>query len=280
MKVQGLGSVAAAVRAGGALPAVTIYNLEGLRACIGAAQRTGTVVIIQVSPSFLPWLKSTLLGPQLAQIVSSAPAQLGLHLDHARELSDVATAIAWGFTSVMVDGSELPLEENIALVKDAATSAHRAGLAIEAELGPSLGPEDRLTELAVRSSLTDPSQAVAFVEATQVDALAVAIGNQHGQYRGPARLDFRRLRAIADQIDIPLVLHGASGLSSQALRRCVSLGVGKVNFNTELRRLHFQAFSQAAAQGQLDTLHAMEDAFHLMRAFVEGQIATLRGKQQ
>jgi ketose-bisphosphate aldolase len=144
----------------------------------------------------------------------------------------------------MVDGSHLPLGENIALTAEVVRRAHDHGAWVEAELGAIAGDEDRSTG-AVAGALTDIGQAEELVAATGVDALAVAVGNVHGFTAAPPRIDLERLAALRDATGIPLVLHGASGLPDDVLAACVGLGVAKINVNTELRRAFLAAVAAA-----------------------------------
>jgi tagatose 1,6-diphosphate aldolase GatY/KbaY len=160
---------------------------------------------------------------------------LALHLDHHEELEDIATKVRAGIRSVMIDGSHLPFEQNIALVAQAVALCHRYGASVEAELGRLGGQEDDLIVDAADGFYTDPKAAREFVAATGIDSLAVAIGSAHGLYHGEPKLDFDRLALIREQLEIPLVLHGASGIPEAMVKRAISLGVCKVNVATELK---------------------------------------------
>ena len=149
----------------------------------------------------------------------------------------IDACLALGYSSVMIDGSHLPFEENVAVTKRVVERAHDAGVWVEAELGALGGDEDASGE-AEAGAMTDPEQAAEFAERTGVDALAVAVGNVHGYTPVPVRLDLERLRAIDEVCPAPLVLHGASGLPEEDLLGAIAAGVVKVNVNAELRRAH------------------------------------------
>jgi len=153
-----------------------------------------------------------------------------MHLDHGSSLQLAMEAISAGYTSVMFDGSQLSLEENIRLTKEVVNDAN--GIPVEAELGSVGGKED---DHEAENAYTDPIEAEKFVEQTGVSSLAIAIGTAHGIYSGTPKLDIKRLTEIRKRVDIPLVLHGASGLSAEAIRACIKEGICKVNFATELR---------------------------------------------
>lgn len=160
---------------------------------------------------------------------------LALHLDHHEDLADITRKVQAGIRSVMIDGSHSPFEENVALVKSVVELSHRYDASVEAELGRLGGVEDDLVVDAKDALYTNPEQAREFVARTGIDSLAVAIGTAHGLYTAEPKLDFERLAAIRDCVDVPLVLHGASGLPDSDIRRAISLGVCKVNVATELK---------------------------------------------
>ena len=158
-----------------------------------------------------------------------------LHLDHGSSVESCKKAIDSGFSSVMIDASHHPFEENIELVKKVVEYAHRFDATVEAELGRLGGQEDDLVVDEKDSFYTNPDAAVEYVERTGIDSLAVAIGTAHGLYKSEPKLDFERLAEIRSKVSVPLVLHGASGVSFEDVRRCISLGITKVNIATELK---------------------------------------------
>jgi fructose-bisphosphate aldolase class II/tagatose 1,6-diphosphate aldolase GatY/KbaY len=196
---------------------------------------------------------------------------VGVHLDHCRDPAEIDACLALGYSSVMIDGSHLPFEENVALTRAVVERARAAGAWVEAELGALSGDEDR-SGAATAEGMTDPSEAAEFARRTGVDALAVAVGNVHGFTPEPVRLDLDRLRAIAAVCDAPLVLHGASGLPGEDLRGAVAAGVVKVNVNAELRRAHIEALRADVG----DDVRALQTlAIEAMTRVAEEKIALL-----
>jgi ketose-bisphosphate aldolase len=241
---RGIAVLQEALRDGRALGAFVAYNLETAQAIVAAAERTRLPTILQAGSSAFRPTGARELATLAVALADASDTAVGVHLDHCRSLEEIDLCLELGYTSVMFDGSSLPYEENVALTARVVALAHDADAWVEAELAGVAGDEDVSTG-AVAEALTDPEQARAFVAATRVDALAVSVGNVHGFTPSEPAIDFDRLERIRDRAAVPLVLHGASGLSRATLRRCISLGVAKVNVNTELRR----AFLDAVAEG-------------------------------
>lgn len=160
---------------------------------------------------------------------------LALHLDHHESLDDIRHKVNAGVRSAMIDGSHFPFEENVKLVKSVVDFCHAKDCSVEAELGRLGGVEDDMSVDAESAFLTDPQEAKRFVERTGVDSLAVAIGTAHGLYTKTPKIDFQRLGEIREVVDVPLVLHGASDVPDEYVRRTIELGVCKVNVATELK---------------------------------------------
>lgn len=228
-------TVKEAFRNSRAIGAFSIYNLEGAQAVCRAAESESMPTILQAGSSAFRYGGRDQLAALALAAAESSGTRVGVHLDHSRDLSEIRKCLEFGYTSVMVDGSHLPFEDNVILTRKAAREARNAGAWIEAELGGLTGNEDRSSEAQV-SSMTDPEQAARFVDETGVDALAVAIGNVHGFTPQEPSLDLERLAKIRDLVSIPLVLHGASGLAEGQIEDAIALGVAKINVNAELRR--------------------------------------------
>ena len=160
---------------------------------------------------------------------------IALHLNHHEKVDTIIESLELGVKSVMVDGSQGTFEENIAISKEVVEKAHAYGATVEAELGKLVGQEDDIIIKAEDAEYTDPDTVQEFIERTGVDTLAVAIGTGHGVYETVPNLDFDRLEKIKNLVDIPLVLHGASGISKEDVQKCISLGCAKVNVSTELK---------------------------------------------
>ena len=278
MRSRGLDLVSNAYQEHTAVAAFNIYNIEALSAALEACRLTLTPIILQLTVPAFDWWQRSGIGHLLAEAADAAPVKVGLQLDHVRDLEHVASAVGCGFTSVMVDGSHLNFEENVSLISRCAELAHRADVAIEAELGATAGNEDFLSDDAQdHQSLTDPEQAAAFVDATKVDALAVAFGTVHGRYAGEPRLDLVRLETINAGLAIPLVMHGASGLSDDQLLACRERGIAKVNLNTELRQIYFGTAASFVSDARGDLLGMMQATSSAMRDAMVAKIRLLSG---
>lgn len=232
----------AAQQGGYALGAFNIENMEMAQAVVRAAEAMKAPVIIQTTAGTLDYAPPALLAAMVKALAGVAAVPMALHLDHGNSLDLVSQAVAVGYTSVMIDGSALPFEENITLSHQAVVLADP--VPVEAELGSVGGKEDNHTGT---SAYTDPAQAAAFVARTGIAALAVAIGTAHGVYQGVPKLDIERLKAIRSAVSLPLVLHGASGVPEEAVKACIALGICKVNYATELRQAYTQGVRSALA---------------------------------
>jgi tagatose 1,6-diphosphate aldolase GatY/KbaY len=218
---------------GAAAGAFTCYTLTTAVGVLRAAEREGAPVILLVSEASYAPPEGGLLLAALRAAAERTSASACVQLDHVADPATIARALTDGADAVMADGSRLPYEENVALVRDARELAKtRAG--VEAELGHIEGGEDVAAAVAA-GKLTDPAEAARYVEETGADCLAVSIGNVHGHYAQPPLLDWPRLERVRELVDVPLSLHGASGLPDADLRRAVAAGICKVNVNTELR---------------------------------------------
>jgi tagatose 1,6-diphosphate aldolase GatY/KbaY len=242
MLLHGTDALKEAAATGHALPGFVAYNLETVQGVTAAAEAAGCPVLIQAGSSPFKHAGREALMRLALDAAARSTARLGVHLDHSRDLDEITACLEAGYTSIMVDGSHLPFAENIALTKEAVRRARDHGAWVEAELGALPGDEDVSTDaIAQAAAMTDPRQAAEFVAATDVDALAVAVGNVHGFTRHPVRLDLMRLAAIHEAVPVPLVLHGASGLPVEELHGALGCGVAKVNVNAELRRAYLEA---------------------------------------
>lgn len=224
-----------AQREGYAVPAFNIHNLETLQVVVETAAELRSPLIVAGTPGTFSYAGVGNIVAIASDLAKSYQQPLAIHLDHHEMLSDIAGKVEAGVRSVMIDGSHLPYDENCALVKAVADYCHRYDVSVEAELGRLGGQEDDLIVDAKDTLYTNPAQAREFVEKTGIDSLAVAIGTAHGLYAAEPKLDFDRLAEIRRSVDIPLVLHGASGLPTVDIRRAISLGVCKVNVATELK---------------------------------------------
>ncbi len=223
-----------------AIGAFNVYNLEGVKAVITAAEAASSPVMLQLHPSALKYGKAPLVALCM-ESARRATVPVSVHLDHSTSAQDIRLALESGVRSIMADGSPLSYEENRAFTRDMTALCHEYGAVVEAEIGRISGTEDGLTIAEKEAKMTDPDQALEFVHFAKVDSLAVTIGNVHGEYKSPPRLDFPRLEKIRRMLDLPLVLHGASGLPEDMISRSIQLGVCKFNVNTEVRQAYMEA---------------------------------------
>jgi len=240
-----------------AVGAFNIQNLESLLAVVEAAVEEKSPVIVAITPSAIKYGGLNYLAGLVKTAAESVLVPMSLHLDHGEDVETVKKCLEAGFTSVMIDGSHLPFEENIALTKRVVDIAHLKGVSVEGELGKLAGVEEKTVEER-EAVLTDPREAEEFVRRTGVDALAVSIGTSHGAYKfkGEPQLDFERLKQIRERVEVPLVLHGASsvpqwiiekatkygaelagakGIPEDHIRKAIALGITKINIDTDLR---------------------------------------------
>ncbi len=216
-----------------AIGAFNIDNMEIAQAAIEAAQELNSPIILQTIPIVLQYADPEIFFGIAKALADKATVPVALHLDHGNGYELAKKVIEVGYSSVMFDGSHYSFEENIRLTKKVVATAKENGIPVEAELGKVGGVEGDLDGGA--GNYTDPTQAVEFAKATGVDSLAIAIGTAHGKYTTTPVLDKNRLKEIASLVDIPLVLHGATGVSDQDIIDCVKLGICKINFATEMR---------------------------------------------
>ncbi len=220
---------------GYAVGAFNANNMEIIQAIVEAAELEKSPVIMQASQGAINYAGLEYITQMVAIAAQQATIPVALHLDHGTDFSQVVRCIRSGFTSVMYDGSKLPLEENIAVTKQVLAMSRPIGVSVEAELGTIGGTEDNVHVDQRDALFTNPEEARYFVEQTGVDSLAIAIGTAHGRYQGEPQLDFARLQRIKDLVKIPLVLHGSSGVPDDAIRQAIELGIRKVNIDTNIR---------------------------------------------
>ena len=217
---------------GYAVGAFNIENMEMAQAVAEAVSSLNAPAIFQTTPSTVRYGGAQLLASIMRTVAETAKVPIAVHLDHGDSFSMAMQALCAGYTSIMIDGSQLSFEENIALSARVVEAAKPNGVPVEAELGKVGGKED---DHESENAYTDPAEAAEFVQRTGISSLAVAIGTAHGIYSGVPKLDIDRLSEIRAAVDIPLVLHGASGIAEDTLIECVRRGISKINFATELR---------------------------------------------
>jgi len=279
-----------------AVGAFNINNLETVLAVSEAAVEEKSPAIVAVTPSAIKYAGLPYVSKIAKTAAELCAVPMSLHLDHGEDFDTVSKCIGAGFTSVMIDGSHLKFEENIALTKRVVDLARPRGVAVEAELGRLAGVEEKTVE-EKEAILTDPDSAKEFVERTGVDALAVAVGTSHGAYKFKTepKLDFERLRAISDRVYVPLVLHGASsvpawliekaskygaelggakGIPEEHIKKAISLGIAKINIDTDLRLAFTATVREVLANSpkEFDPRKIMGPAKEAMKEVVRGKM--------
>ena len=212
-----------------AVGAFNVADMEMIIGAIKAAETAKTPIILQIAQARLVYSPFHLIAPMMVSAARAAKIPVAVHLDHGQTLDVIQSALDYGFTSVMIDGSALPLEQNIAITNETLAAAKKYGAGVEAELGTIGGSEGGAEKKAVT---TDPETVKTFLNRAPADALAVAIGNAHGHYRGTPQLDFEVLKTIRALTPAPLVLHGGTGISDEDFRQCIDCGIRKINIAT------------------------------------------------
>ncbi|MGA9387213.1 MAG: class II fructose-1,6-bisphosphate aldolase [Candidatus Bathyarchaeia archaeon] len=281
---------------GYAVGAFNVNNLEAVLAVAEAAAEEKSPAIVAVTPSAIKYGGLPYLSKIVRTAAESSPVPMSLHLDHGEDFETASKCIAAGFTSVMIDGSHLKFDDNIALTKRVVETAHPKGVSVEAELGRLAGVEESTVE-EKDAILTDPKAAKDFIERTKVDALAVAIGTSHGAYKFKAepKLDFERLKLISKQVSQPLVLHGASsvpawiiekaskygaeltgakGIPEEHIKKAISMGIAKINIDTDLRLAFTATVREVLANSpkEFDPRKILGPAKEAMKQVVKGKM--------
>lgn len=218
-----------------AVGAFNVPNLEIASAVIEVAVKLQSPVIIESSKSEMHHGGADYLAAIVRKAAEKYKIPMSIHLDHGDSFETVSEAIEAGYTSVHIDGSNLPFEENLALTKKVVAFAHKRGVSVEGEVGKVLTPKFEGEDRHRADFFTDPNDAKYFIEETKVDSLAISIGSAHGAYKGKIELDLNLLAKISRLCGIPLVLHGGSMVPTDQLKRAIYNGIAKININTELR---------------------------------------------
>ena len=216
-----------------AIGSFNVYNVESLQAVLSGSADYSHPVIIAFGAAYESHMPLEGMAALVKTYCEKVAHPYVLHLDHCKSKETIERAIHAGFTSVMFDGSKLPLAENISRSGEISLLAHPAGVSVEGELGY-LNKEDGSGDTTVTDSYTRVADAKRYVRESSVDALAIAIGNAHGIYKGIPHLDFKRLEEISAATTLPLVLHGSSGIPEDMLQKAIRLGIRKININTEI----------------------------------------------
>ena len=266
-----------AVEGGFAVGAFNVYNLEGAKAVVQAAEQEHLPVIIQIHPTSILTGSKTLPALCLAA-AEEATVLVSVHMDHSDSEDAIRSSLIAGIRSVMADGSSLKFDRNVIFTRQCVKNVHSVGGFVEGELGRLSGTEDGLTIPEYVARYTNPEQASEFCIETGLDALAICIGNVHGKYLREPELDFGRLSSIRDAVSVPLVLHGGSGLPESMVRRSIELGVRKLNVNTELRNAYLGSLRDSLSLNTSEITNVMDNAVEAMTSVVVEKIRQFAGR--
>ena len=248
--------------------AIGMFNATGfdsLQAVIGAAEELNQPVIIAHAEVHNVYNDISIVGPAMIAAAKNAKVPVCVHLDHGVSMEMIYRALRIGFTSVMIDASALPYEENLALTKQVVEMAHAMGVSVEAELGRLVtgeagSKEEENTSLKAEDFYTDPEEAKAFCEETGVDALAIAFGTAHGFYTAEPKLDFDVVKNVAKATGLPLVMHGGSGVSEEGFKKSIKNGIRKINYYSYMSKAGYMAAKEVVESGKTNYLHDVEYA--------------------
>lgn len=264
---------------GVAIASFNVHNLETIQAVAEGAAEERCPVIIQTTPGTLKFAGI----PYIAAMVKTASEiydiPMALHVDHCTSYDTIVECIKYGYTSVMIDTAHLPYEENVEMVKKVVSYARNFGVAVEGELGKIGGVEDDLSVDDREATFTVPEEAKDFVDKTGIDMLAIAIGTAHGEYKGEPELDFERLSTIRKLVNIPLILHGASGVPDIQIKESLNRGISKINIATELKNPMAAAIKKTFADNpnENDPRNYMGNAKNAVKEVVREKIRLCNG---
>lgn len=250
-----------------AIPAYTVDTLEVAEVIASVAESNHYPAIMMVGQNSFKYHKLEDVTEIIKRLANSVKVPIVLHLDHGVSYEQTIQCLRLGFTSVMFDGSRLPLEQNIAVTKEVVRAANAVGVSVEAELGAIGGVEDGIVG---RANIVDVNDVRVFIDQVQVDALAIGIGNAHGIYKSTPNLAFDRLEEVAALGAPPLVLHGGSGIPDEMIRKAIVMGIRKINVATEVRNAFMAGMVEGAAQGDIYKMYMAAEA--RAREIVEGKM--------
>jgi ketose-bisphosphate aldolases len=231
-----------AMEQGYAVAAFNLVDYGTTKAMIKAAEELNAPVIAQVSAKTIKFYSHQEIYGWVRDLATDSPSPIVLHLDHCKDIDVIRKCAETGWTSVMIDASELPFEQNLALSRQAFEIAQAHGIGLEAEIGQILGVEDDMVVHEHESHLTDPAEAERFCKELDLAAFAAAIGSAHGYYKGEPKIAFDLIKEINGRTKTPMALHGGTGLDEATIKRCISLGCAKVNISTNLKHVFVESF--------------------------------------
>jgi fructose-bisphosphate aldolase class II len=245
-----------------------------MQAILEAAGELSSPVIVSAAKSEIDYMNGPTFVAMVRTLIAKVPIPVAIHLDHGPSYEEAVRCINYGFTSVMYDGSRLPLDENIRITRKVVEAAHACGISVEGEIGVIGQAADSPEGSRADAMLASPLDCERFVKETGVDFFAAAIGNAHGLYVGKPKLDFDRLKDIARRTGIPLVLHGGTGIPVEDIRKAISISVAKINFSTIMRQGYIETMRKtlAANPGELDLMKLLTPSKQAMKEIAKEHI--------
>jgi ketose-bisphosphate aldolase len=264
---------------GYAVAAFNPVDYLSMRAMVAAAEEVNAPVIIQTSAKTINYYSHEALYSWMQDIAGDSPVPVVLHLDHGKDMDMIKKCIDTGWTSVMIDGSHLPFDENLAATRKVNEWAAAAGIGIEAEIGQILGVEDDMVVTEDESHLTDPNEAEKFCKQLDLAAFAAAIGTAHGYYKGEPKVEFGLIEEINKRTSVPMALHGGTGLSDEVIQRCIKIGCAKINISTNLKHVFVDSFVEYHKKNPKDyePLRVLDAQFKALKELFIAKITQFGG---
>jgi ketose-bisphosphate aldolase len=264
---------------GYAVAAFNPVDYSSMRAMVAAAEEVNAPVIIQTSAKTIDYYSHEALYGWMKEIAGNSPVPVVLHLDHGKDLDMIKKCIDTGWTSVMIDGSHLPFDQNLAETRKVNQWAEAAGIGIEAEIGQILGVEDDMVVTEEESHLTDPNEAEKFCKELDLSAFAAAIGTAHGYYKGEPKVEFGLIEEINKRTNVPMALHGGTGLSDEVIQRCIKIGCAKINISTNLKHVFIDSFADYHRDNPKDyePLRVLTAQFNALKELFKEKITQFGG---
>jgi ketose-bisphosphate aldolase len=268
-----------AMQQGYAVAAFNLLDFATTKAMVRAAEELNAPVIIQASAKTIKYFSHKEVYSWVATLAEDSPVPIVLHLDHCKDLDVIQKCLDTGWTSVMIDASELPFEENLKLSAKVVEMAAKKGVHVEAEIGQIMGVEDDMVVDENESHLTKPSEAERFCKELDLAAFAAAIGSAHGYYKGEPKIAFDLIREINDVTKTPMALHGGTGLDEETIARCIANGCAKINISTNLKHVFIESFLDynKAKPNDFEPLRYMDAQYQACKALFKSKIAEFGG---
>ncbi|MCL6088518.1 MAG: class II fructose-bisphosphate aldolase [Actinobacteria bacterium] len=262
--------------------AFNIVDYSTMAAVVGSAKEKKSPVIIQTSQKTVLQFGYKILPLMVKSLAQEVEVPVAMILDHGTDIEVIKNCINYGWSSVMVDGSSKPFEENIRMTRTIVELAHEKNITVEGELGHIGGVEEHINVSEDKVLLTDPHKAVEFQKRTGVDSLAVAIGTKHGLYKGEVVLDFERLERIMEITDFPIIIHGCSDLPEADLKKIISYGPSKMNISTEIKHVYLDSFKKYLNENEMEyePIKAIKLVFDNIKNLVKGYIDKFGSSQK